>query len=112
MNIAEDEIVVRVRKDRLIYIPNAFTPNDDGFNDLFMIHGGQGVKQIKTFRIFNRWGEILYEGYNFQPNDPDFGWNGKFKEERLNPGVFVYLAEVEFIDGRVEIYKGDVTLVR
>ncbi len=113
--VDEDQIVVRVRKDRLIYIPNIFTPNEDGNNDYFMIYGGQGVKEVKTFRIFNRWGEILHEKYSFPPvesNTVDFGWDGKFRGEVLNPAVFVYFAEIEFIDGRVEIYKGDVTLMR
>jgi hypothetical protein len=65
--------------------------------------------------VFNRWGELVHERENFQPvieNTVDYGWDGKFKGEELNPAVFVYLAEVEFIDGRVEIYKGDVSLVK
>lgn len=107
-----DDIQVRVRKDRLVYIPNIFTPNGDGRNDILMIHGGKGVSEVKSFLMFNRWGEVLHEAYDFQPNDPEYGWDGSFKDEQLNPGVFVYFAEVEFEDGRVEIYKGDVTLMR
>ncbi|MFT5384348.1 MAG: hypothetical protein ACI81W_001749, partial [Saprospiraceae bacterium] len=50
--------------------------------------------------------------HNFQPNDPTHGWNGKLREEEVNPGVFVYWARVEFIDGEFLIFKGDVTVVR
>jgi len=48
---------------------------------------------------------------NFQANDPIYGWNGKLNEEKLNPAVFVYFAEIEFKDGVKIIYKGDVTLM-
>ena len=108
--VAEDMIQVRVSKDRLIFIPNVFTPNNDGTNDIFFIFGGKGVKEIKKFRVFNRWGEVMYELNNFQHNEPNLGWDGTFRGDALNPAVFVYLAEVEFIDGRIELYKGDVTL--
>ena len=112
--VTEDDIQVRVNKDRLIYIPNIFTPNDDGFNDFFMIYGGRGVELVRSFRVFNRWGEIVFEAENFDPKTPstEYGWDGMFRQERMNPAVFVYVAEVIFIDGRVELYKGDVTLAR
>ena len=111
---ATDQIMVHLKKTREIYIPNAFSPqNLDGFNDVFMIYAGNGkVRQINTFRIYDRWGEIVFEAYNFQPNDPGNGWNGRLRGEFLNPSVFVYLAEIEFVDDVVELYKGDVTLIR
>ncbi|MEM8906535.1 MAG: gliding motility-associated C-terminal domain-containing protein [Bacteroidota bacterium] len=109
---ASASLRLEVAKDRLIYIPSAFSPNDDQNNDLFMIHGGVGVRQVNMFRIFNRWGELIFEGTDFQPDDPDFGWDGTFRGELMNPAVFVYFAEVAFEDGRTELYKGDVTLMR
>ncbi len=107
-----DEIIVSVKKDRLIYIPNIFTPNFDGINDLFIIHGGKGVKQVETLRIFNRWGALVFEQKNFQPNDSSVAWNGVFKDKILEDGVFVYYVEVEFVDGIIEVYKGDVVLTK
>ncbi len=107
-----DIVTVFVRKERLVYIPNAFSPNDDGINDIFMIFAGKGVAEVKTLMIFDRWGETMMELRNFQPNDPDFGWDGFFRGDRLQPAVFVYFAEVEFEDGSTELYKGDLTLVR
>ena len=108
-----DEITVRLRKTREIFIPNVFTPhNEDGFNDIFMIFGNNDkIKEINTFRIFDRWGEVVFEANHFQANDPSKGWNGIFKNEKLNSAVFVYFAEIEFIDGVKRIYSGDVTLV-
>lgn len=67
---------------------------------------------IRSLLLFNRWGETVYEGYNFPPNDPVYGWDGSFRGQVMNPAVFAYVAEVEFSDGVVELYYGDVTLAR
>ena len=80
---------------------------------MFMIFANNDkVKKINTFQVYDRWGEQVYLAENFDPNDPDYGWDGKLNEERLNPAVFVYWAEIEFIDGVTIIYKGDVTLMQ
>ncbi len=109
---ATDEILVQVDKRYDIYIPNAFSPDFDGVNDVFMIYGGQMVQQVNSFRVYDRWGELVWEASDFQTDDSNYGWNGSFRDKRMNPGVFVYYAEVEFIDGQVITYKGDVTLVK
>lgn len=112
--VAEDEKLVRVEKPREIYVPNAFSPNDDGFNDFIKLYGGRDIQNVKQFLIFNRWGEKVYELRNFHPNSyPDSdGWNGTFQGQKLDPAVFVYFAEVEFIDGEIVIFEGDITLIR
>lgn len=111
--VADDAIVIFVSKERGIYIPNGFTPNNDGINDVFMIFGGSDVVQINTFKVFDRWGETVFEQNNFQPNDPNYAWEGTFRNgQALNTSVFVYIAEVEFIDGETIIFSGDVTLIK
>ncbi len=110
--IGKDELLVQVRKYRDVFIPNAFSPNGDGHNDMFFINAGQEVLRINHFRIYNRWGEIVFELSDFFANAPELGWDGRFNGEFLNPGVFVYHAEVLYLDGRVELLKGDVTLMR
>lgn len=109
---AEDELFIFVNNDRNIYIPNAFSPNGDGFNDLFVINAGSGIKGILSFVIFDRWGEQVFEATNFLPNDPTYGWDGVFKNKVMNNAVFVYVAEVEFVDGERILYKGDLILFR
>lgn len=109
---ASDFIFVSVRKDRKIYIPNVFSPNLDGTNDIFMVFGGLGVVEVESFRVFDRSGSMVYEALNFRPNDPNYGWDGTFKGRKLNTGVFVYVAEIAFVDGLVEVFKGDVVLMR
>ncbi|MEM6965191.1 MAG: gliding motility-associated C-terminal domain-containing protein, partial [Bacteroidota bacterium] len=110
--IDTDDLTVFVEKNRNVFIPNVFSPNDDGFNDVFYIFGGDDVEKIRTFRIYNRWGEQIFELNDFFPNDDTKGWDGFFKGKRMNPAVFVYFAEIEFKDGLVRIYKGDVALRR
>jgi len=70
------------------------------------------VVDIKSFFVFSRWGETVFEYHNFQPNNPAYGWGGKFRDELMNPAVFTWFAEAEFVDGRTELFEGDVTLMR
>ncbi len=110
--IKMDTVLIEVDKKRKIYIPNAFTPNYDGTNDFFMIYSGPGIRQILSFDVFDRWGEHVFGKQNFQPNDRTYGWDGTFKGEEMNNGVFVFVVEVEFIDDEKILYSGDVTLLR
>lgn len=115
INGCQDVAWVRIYVDKRpdIFIPNAFSPNGDGANDVFLIFARAGsVEKVRSFYIFNRWGEQVFEVFNFPPNDPHYGWDGNFRGELMNPAVFGYFAEIEFIDGRVELFKGDVQLVR
>lgn len=107
-----DDMMVLVRIERPVYIPNVFSPNEDGFNDIFYIQGGDFIKQVKTFEVFNRWGESVLALYNFQPNDASFGWDGTYRGKPVNPAVYVWYAEIEFEDGEVILYKGDVAVMK
>ena len=109
---AADVARVIVRKDYNVFIPNVFSPNGDGANDVFMIFAGKEAKQVKAFQVFNRWGEPVMEWYDFPPNDPRFGWDGNFRGQLMNGAVFAYFAEIEMVDGQVVVFKGDVTLMR
>lgn len=110
--IAEAPITVVVTKPRKIYIPNAFSPNGDGVNDVFYIYGGKGVERVDKLLIFDRWGELVYEAYNFQASEMGLGWDGTFEGEDLNPGVFTFLVKVRFLDGWVETLTGDINLAK
>ncbi|MBN8679448.1 MAG: gliding motility-associated C-terminal domain-containing protein [Chitinophagales bacterium] len=109
----EDQVRVIVDRRKYVYIPNVFTPNDDGDNDIFSVFPRPGtVRKVNSLAVFDRWGEQLFVLENFNPYDGNLGWNGTYKGEPMNPGVFVWVVEIEFIDGVVELYKGDVTIVR
>ncbi|MEM8908667.1 MAG: gliding motility-associated C-terminal domain-containing protein, partial [Bacteroidota bacterium] len=109
---ASDELTVQVEKERAVFIPNVFSPNGDGQNDVFQIFADPTIRQVNVFKVFNRWGAEVFSDRNFQPNDPTHSWDGRLRGEQLNPAVFVYFAEIEFLDGIKMIFKGDVTLVR
>ncbi|MCB0562192.1 MAG: gliding motility-associated C-terminal domain-containing protein, partial [Phaeodactylibacter sp.] len=109
---AEDLARVIVRKDYHVFIPNVFSPNGDGANDVFMIFAGKEVKEVQSFMVFNRWGESVFEDYNFLPNNPAHGWGGAFRGQPMNDAVFAYFAEIEMVDGQVVVFKGDVLLMR
>ena len=110
---ATDTISFKVRCEEglQVYIPNAFSPDADGLNDVFMIRG-KGLSSVKYFRIFNRWGQMIFERSNFAANDARNGWDGKVNGMPANPDVYVYTAEVNCAAGDTFIRKGNVTLVR
>jgi len=109
---ASDEVNIVVRKTRPVFIPNAFSPDGDGINDRLTVFGGPSVLRVRRFMVFDRWGEPLYELRDFEPNDPSIGWDGTYRGQDMDQGVYVFFAEVEFIDGEIELFKGDVVLLR
>ncbi|NII26543.1 PKD domain-containing protein [Pseudoflavitalea sp. X16] len=94
-----------------VYLPNTFSPNNDGVNDVFYPQS-KGVSFIRSFRIFNRWGELVFEQFSFQGNDRSKGWNGKQKNQPAVYDVFVYVMEVTCDNGEILYLKGDVTIIR
>jgi len=107
---AADDISILVKKSRNVFVPNAFSPNLDGINDNFTIYTGLGVERVIRLSVFDRWGALLFSSDD--AIDIRQGWDGRFKGQALNSAVYVYIAEVEFIDGEVILYRGDVALVK
>lgn len=108
---AEASINILLQKERTVLVPTGFSPNQDSNNDLLLVHGQRGTV-VKTFRVFDRWGELLYEALEFPVNDAGIGWDGTFKGTEMPAGVYVWYAEVQFIDGMEDSYKGNTTLIR
>ncbi len=109
---ATDNLDLIVRTDAPIFVPNAFSPDGDGNNDVLYIFAGDQVEKINSFVIYDRWGEAVHQFFEFLPNDPNFGWDGTWNGQPMNPAVFAWGAEVTLIDGRKVVVKGDVTLIR
>ncbi|MBL0358691.1 MAG: PKD domain-containing protein [Chitinophagaceae bacterium] len=109
---ASDRVKVNVNFDGSnVFIPNLFSPNHDGVNDVFYPRG-RGVYKIKKLAIFSRWGEMVFEKTNFNSNDPSVGWDGTFRGERLTTDVFVYVVELIGENGTILPVTGNVSLVR
>jgi gliding motility-associated-like protein len=107
---AKDTVSIAVLcNESKIYIPNAFTPNGDGNNDRFTLKGS-GIKQVKSLRIFDRFGTLIFEKTNFAVNDPSAAWDGKIKGMLVPVGSYVYLAELS-CDAKSFVRKGSVTVL-
>lgn len=102
----EGYVRVQVYKGPDLYVPTGFTPNGDGVNDKFFPFP-VGIKEIKYFRVFNRWGQMI-----FSTNRLNDGWDGKLSGKEQASGVYVWMAEGVTADGRIITKKGTVTLIR
>jgi gliding motility-associated-like protein len=100
-----DQVTVFVDPDLAVYVPNIFSPNGDGINDVFYVRG-KGVKSL-DFMIFNRWGEKIFESSNLHQ-----GWDGTHRGKPVNSGVFVYYIDAILETDQRVIKKGDVTVIR
>jgi gliding motility-associated-like protein len=109
---ARDEVTINtICGGGNLFIPNTFSPNADGKNDKFYPRGS-GLNKIKSLRIYDRWGEVVFVASNFEANDASIGWDGTYKGKVLPPDVYVYTCEVVCINNEVLTYNGNVTLLR
>lgn len=109
--VDKDYLNILIENYNAVFVPTGFSPNNDGNNDILNVFGIEGVK-IRSFRIFDRWGELLYEAEDFDVNNLEIGWDGNFKGKEMDPGVFIWTIEAEFVNGHKEDYKGHFTLIR
>ena len=110
---AYDTVTVHVQCDgSQLFVPNTFTPNGDGLNDYFFPRGEGGIKIIKVFRVFDRWGEIVFEKKDMQVNAEFNGWDGTYHGRKLAPDVYVYVMQTDCDNGESLMWKGDVTLLK
>lgn len=107
------EILEVIAEDcQQFYIPNAFSPNDDGFNDTFYFQDDGNILEIQTLFIFDRWGGLVFQRDNFPANDPSQGWNGKKNGTPSSIGVYTFFTQVRTRDGLLREFKGDIHLMR
>ena len=104
-----DNVQIQLEQIVDVVFPNILTPNGDNVNDRFFV-ASKDVETIISMKIFDRWGEKLYDQGNFPPRDPELGWDGKFKGKKVVPGVYVFTVELLFVTGETETFNGDVTV--
>lgn len=110
--IASDNMTIYVKDTRAIRIPNVFTPNGDGMNDYFTAFNVHASLSIDKIFIYDRWGELIYSATDIPIGDRFSGWDGRYKGQKVNPGVYVYLIMVKFLDDKILPYSGDITVLR
>jgi gliding motility-associated-like protein len=103
--------LIRVSTALNVFVPEAFSPNGDGINDYFTIYSNQ-IQMVQRLQIFDRWGNRLFVLEDFEPGIENLGWDGTSNDKALNPGVYVFSAEVRYLNGEERVVKGDVTLVK
>lgn len=110
--MATDSMLLEIDPIKPVYAPNIILPDNarDG-NDRFTLYGGAGSERIKLLRVYDRWGELVFEGTDLPLNQPTLGWDGKVRGKPVN-GVFAFYAVVHFIDASEEVIEGNVTVVR
>jgi gliding motility-associated-like protein len=109
---AQDQVKVLVTcTEANIFVPNTFSPNGDGMNDVFYVRG-KGIFLLKSLKIFNRWGELVFEKKDVTPNDPNSGWNGMYKGSVASNDTYVYQLEVLCNNRQSLKYNGTISLIR
>jgi len=107
-----DTLCVKVFcKESQVMIANAFTPRGPVPENTKLVVRATGIVSVKSFRVFNRWGRIVFEKNNFPPNDPSFGWDGQVNGKPGDTGVYIYTIDVMCENGVPYTYKGNVTLL-
>jgi gliding motility-associated-like protein len=92
-------------------LPTGFTPNGDGQNDVFLIRS-EDLKTVNVFRVYNRWGQLIFEKKNVLPNDATSGWDGSFQGQYCAPDIYMYYVEGTCLSGKNTTLKGDVMIIR
>jgi len=104
---SNDSVLIIVIPQHQLYIPNAFTPNGDGVNDYWEAFGNKKVWVYLSVEVFDRWGEKVFES-----TDINYQWDGRYRGTLEEPGIYVYVFKVTFLDGYVVNNKGSITLIR
>jgi gliding motility-associated-like protein len=110
--VSRDQVVITVLCNGAnIFVPNTFSPNGDGMNDVFFPRG-KGLFNVKSMMVFNRWGQVVFERENFGANDASYGWDGTYNGQPMPSDVYVYIMQVVCNNNIVVPVKGNVALLR
>ncbi|HEY8387428.1 MAG TPA: PKD domain-containing protein, partial [Parasegetibacter sp.] len=108
---SSDVTVKVICNEENYFVPNTFSPNNDGINDVFYPRG-KGIHRVESMKIFNRWGQLIFERRNFMANDANAGWDGTIKGKPAEADTYVYIVEFICENATIIPFKGNVTLIR
>ncbi|MCB0512556.1 MAG: gliding motility-associated C-terminal domain-containing protein, partial [Bacteroidetes bacterium] len=106
-----DTVNVDLNCKNEVWVPNAFTPNGDGTNDIFYVRGNPKNTMVEDMQIVDRWGNIVFKAKNVLPEDKTKGWDGMYKGKKQQLDVYGYYIKVKYKDGQTGILKGSLMLV-
>ena len=105
-------VTIRVKKSEEFFIANSFSPNNDGLNDYFYIQTSElSDVKISFFQIYDRWGNLVFDKPFPEPNNPADGWDGSFKNQEVQQGVYSYCIKYS-VDDTEQITAGTITIIR
>ncbi|MCB0639108.1 MAG: gliding motility-associated C-terminal domain-containing protein, partial [Lewinella sp.] len=110
--VASAQVRVVVDGRTPVFAPTVFSPNGDGANDYFNLYGSSQLADVELLQVFDRWGNLLYEGRSVPPGQPSAGWDGYFRGQAMPVGVYVFRAEVRLANGETRQVAGEVLLLR
>jgi gliding motility-associated-like protein len=108
----KDSVFLRVDKDYQIFAPNIISADGNNINDIFYISGNSKSASGQRLRIYDRWGNLVYDQGPFKLNDSSYGWDGVFRGSEVVLGVYAWTADILFIDKVVKNYFGDLTVIK
>ncbi|MEL7251388.1 MAG: choice-of-anchor L domain-containing protein [Bacteroidota bacterium] len=109
--LLNSQLVIENKVD--IFLPNAFSPNGDDQNDEWLVFGNEAqIERIARLLIFDRWGNMVFQAADWPINSERHGWDGYFRGQQLDPGVYVYSIELLLVNGETQTLGGDILLLR
>lgn len=112
-------VVVKINREQEVYIPDAFTPNEDGVNDVFYVRSSSpAVHSLDYVRIYDKYNELVFDARGetttdlITPENPEFGWDGTFRGQKAEAGSYRYVIAVRFVDQKVTLFSGTLQLIR
>jgi gliding motility-associated-like protein len=109
---SSNSILIIVERNLDFYAGNVFSPNLDGINDIFIPQFGPSIRAASNFRIYDRWGSLVFEMKEVESDNLNEGWDGKINGKTVAPDVYLYSIELEYIDGRKDVVTGDVMVLK
>lgn len=109
--IKEFQLIIQLELNQKVNAPNAFSPNQDGINELWNIILGSAYR-AQSLEIYDRWGAKMYRFEKDEIGKQDAGWNGRYNQQLCNPGVYIYILELVDQNGKAKRLAGDLTLIR
>ena len=109
---ATDQLTLTYDSEFRLYVPNVFSPNNDGENDFLGVFPGKGNWEVAAFMVFDRWGGLVFQSDTPFRYPQTLEWDGTSRRKQLLPGVYGWAARLRFADGSEEVREGDVTIIR
>ncbi len=110
--VAQHVIQTELTEFYKVYFPNAFSPNNDGINDVFKMYSAPCEIEVMEFSVYDRWGNLVFERFNFLSTDEDVGWEGKVKDNQVETGIYVYFAIIKTSNEELVQLNGNVHLIK